>query len=136
MCAETLQDKWVGTPYLLHGRNRWGVDCVGLIHAMYDDVNVRFPGRDIPKSDTTDLLRILRSQFYVVRDELEAYDILLYRLEGTAILHAAVCVDKDRFVHILGPGRVKVAEVAEWQPQFIKAYRYRGAICQQQQQRP
>lgn len=34
---------WLGTPYVYGGESRWGVDCAGLVQAVYSNVGVYLP---------------------------------------------------------------------------------------------
>ena len=63
-------NKYIGTPFLLGGRDLAGIDCWGLVRAVYRDM-----GREVPDFDTEflsrpDILRQIRRGESVVADEI------------------------------------------------------------------
>lgn len=132
MCYNDLIAMWQDIPYRLGGRDRRGVDCVGIAYAIFGEAGIRLPGNRIPKTNVSDLLKLLRGEFAVVRGALEAYDFLLLRLSAGAVLHCGIYAGDDKFLHVMGFGGVKTETMSKWTPQLIKAYRYRGMTCQLQ----
>ncbi len=122
MC-DSLLNTWEGVAYRLHGRDRRGVDCVGIAYGIYAEKGIRLPGSRLPKTQVQDLLNLLRGEFTVVRDNMREYDFLLFRLSGGDVLHCGIHAGDDRFLHVMGPGGVKAESASRWRPQLIKAFR-------------
>ncbi len=83
-------DTWLGVPYRYGGTTRNGVDCSALAAEILDEVGVSLPrsvsqqrgvGQEIPL------------------DDVEAGDLVFFRLDSSRVNHVGVALDRARFVH-------------------------------------
>lgn len=132
MSDNPLIEQWQGTPYRPGGRDSRGVDCLGIVYAMFDSIGVRLPGSRIPKTNMAYLLSLLRKTFEAVRGDYKPFDFLIFRLNGGSVLHVGIYAGNDTFLHILGSGGVKAEPLSQWRAHFVKAYRYRRTLCREQ----
>jgi len=93
--AATVALDQVGVPYRYGGNSPRGFDCSGLVQYSYSRV-----GRALPR--TTSQLWSVTSD--VRRDDLQAGDILFFRIEGK-MSHVGLYVGNGRFVHAPSSGR-------------------------------
>jgi cell wall-associated NlpC family hydrolase len=93
--AATVALDQVGVPYRYGGNSPRGFDCSGLVQYSYSRV-----GRALPR--TTSQLWSVTSD--VPRDDLQAGDILFFRIEGK-MSHVGLYVGNGRFVHAPSSGR-------------------------------
>ena len=87
-----LATQWVGVTYLWGGRTELGVDCSGLVQAVYATVGVKLP-RD-------------SHQQYEADPDLgsdggapEPGDLVFFAPEGAAITHVAMSLGGSRIIH-------------------------------------
>lgn len=83
-------DRWEGAPYRYGGNSRYGVDCSGFVHAMFQETL----GIEVPRS--TELLSHAGPR--VSRRHLAAGDIIIFRIPGKS-LHAGIYVGNGQFIH-------------------------------------
>ena len=128
MCdSEQIKQRWIGVHHKAEGRDIHGIDCVGIIYAIYADQGINLPGRRLPKSRIDLFIDLLAANFEIAKEPYQFLDILLFRLEGrNELLHCGLYLAADEFIHIIGSQGVIVDTFAAWRPQFRKAYRLRG----------
>lgn len=119
---------WVGTPWVHQGRNRNGVDCVGLIlvaaHRLgLTTFDYRYYGR-APLGDT--LIRLC-DEHMLRKHVAEPGDVLLMRLSRYP-QHFAVLVEPGRIVHARGEtGRVVETQMpGSWWRRVVGVYTIPG----------
>jgi cell wall-associated NlpC family hydrolase len=83
-------DTWIGVPYRYGGTSRNGVDCSSLAVHLLEEVGVSLP-RSV--SEQRDVGR------RVERGEVEAGDLVFFRLQSSHVNHVGVALDDARFVH-------------------------------------
>lgn len=93
---------WVGVPWVHQGRNRNGVDCIGLIIASAHALGLtNFDTRTYGRAPLGDyLLRVCNEQMLRKRSA-DPGDVLLMRLSKFP-QHFAVLVEPGRIVHSRG----------------------------------
>jgi len=134
--SQTIKDKWLGVRQRINGRDTSGVDCVGLIYGIYDDLGIKLPGRHIQKTGDLPwverMLGLARPLFEAAKTPPALYDLLLFRLRGEQdVLHCGVSLGDDEFLHVFGNNGVQLENLSSWRPQLIRTLRLRGTICQQ-----
>lgn len=97
---------WVGVPWVHQGRNRAGIDCVGLVV-----LSARACGLDVPLladySRRPDFARVKRElmRFGTRAGYLSEGSVIIYRSSSSC--HMAIATDGDRVVQALSTaGRV------------------------------
>lgn len=87
--------EWLGVPYLWGGRTRWGVDCSGLIQAIY-----RLHGAAIPRDSYQQAN--CGEPIEPGRDfgALKAGDLVFFRAEDSEhIVHVAISLGGPEIIH-------------------------------------
>jgi cell wall-associated NlpC family hydrolase len=121
---------WIGVPWRHQGRNRHGVDCIGLVicsaHALgLTDFDFRAYGR-VPMDDL--LMRLCDEQMER-QHTAEIGDVLLMRLRRLP-QHFAVLVEPRRIVHARGEdGRVVETTLPDaWVRRIAGVYTVPGVV--------
>ena len=104
--------KWIGSPYKVGGSGRDGMDVLGLVRRMYQNV-----GRIEIKSGLEELSR---TGFAIPRDQLRPGDIVFFG-EEKKISSAGIYIGENRFVHAHPTLGVVYAQLSD--PQFSEKYR-------------
>lgn len=103
--------KWIGAPYKVGGQSREGMDAIGLIRRMYENVGrIRV---------TTDLEELSRTGLAMPRDQLRPGDVVFFgdpKIDG-----AGIYLGENRFVQASPTFGVAYARLDD--PQFAKTYR-------------
>ena len=83
--------EWMGVPYRYAGNTRRGVDCSGLVNAVFGKFGVTLPRR------ARDLFRKGRS---VNRQSLSPGDLVFFsNTAGKGITHVGIYLGHDSFIH-------------------------------------
>lgn len=122
--------EFLGVPFKFKGRDRRGVDCLGLVWAY-----LRYKGIHIPDTDGLPMKRD-RQADYVKRaidgllkccDSVESpqpNDIILMRLPG-GYTHMGVMVDQDNMLHVLKDRPSGVEPVLKYRRRVVAIFRPR-----------
>lgn len=107
---------WVGAPYLWGGRTPSGVDCSGLVQAVYRVHGVELPRDSVDQlaatSDATvEAAAGARHGSGPDPEALEPGDLLFFGASEAEVTHVAVAIGGGRIVHAAAP-RGAVAEDA------------------------
>lgn len=100
---------YVGIPFQLHGRDRSGIDCWGLVCLVYrESFGVDLPsfgdryGRELTQDERTHIAAIVRGESQTWRrveaGEERCGDVVLFRALGSDS-HLGVVVNGGRFLH-------------------------------------
>jgi cell wall-associated NlpC family hydrolase len=131
MIATTLR-RYLGIPWRLHGDDHDGADCWGLVRLIYREVlGVALPGYQdhYAAPDDDGVRRALdagRDAWFEV-DRPQPLDVVLFHGLGMP-LHAGVCADAGRFLHVRRGGTSHVERLAGvWLHRMEGVYRCRMA---------
>lgn len=112
----------VGTPYRYGGQNPGtGFDCSGLVYYAYQQA-----GYSIPRSSSAQY----SSARHVSLQELQAGDLLFFRVSPLKVSHVGIYIGNGDFVH--APSSGKTVEISRldnpyWRKRFITAGRIPGS---------
>lgn len=117
---EQIARQFLGIPYRHGGRDREGLDCVGLVHLFYQELGIKVPDTDGRPYSTDwykkDPERLLRGLLQVGRpvdlktEPLQPLDLVYFRMGG-AITHAGVMIDQHSFLHVLTRKTVQISSL-------------------------
>ncbi|NLW59979.1 MAG: C40 family peptidase [Firmicutes bacterium] len=107
---EQIARQFLGIPYRHGGRDRNGLDCLGLVHLFYQELGIKLPDND-GRPYTTDWYkkdpeRLLRGLLQVGRavdlkaEPLQPLDLVYFRMGG-AITHTGIMINQRAFLHVL-----------------------------------
>lgn len=116
--AASIAARQVGVPYRYGGDSPTGFDCSGLVHYSYHQA-----GKAVPRTTT----QLWKGTSAVTRDEIQAGDILFFRIEGK-MSHVGMYLGDDRFVHAPSSGKhVSIESLGSefYRSAFIRAGRPR-----------
>lgn len=130
--AEAARE-FLGIPYRHGGRDRKGLDCLGLAHLFYKKMGINLPagdGRpyttDWYKNDPERLRRGLERIGRAVdlkTEPLEPLDLVYFRIGG-AITHAGVMIDRHSFLHVMTGQKVRISPLTPaWKRRLQGAHR-------------
>ncbi len=113
--------RWQGTPYLLGGMSRSGIDCSGFVLRTFQS---QF-ALSLPRT-TADQHRIGRA---VSRDQLEAGDLVFFRT-GEKLRHVGIYVEQGLFLHASTSRGVMLSRLDNryWSSSYWKAKRLSAVL--------
>jgi len=120
---------YLGVRWHHQGRNRAGIDCIGLVIAVAHDLglstyDIKAYSR-VP--DGNKLRATMAEQMDALRSEPQAGDVLLFRFHRNP-LHTAIVTDDDGMVHAFANMRRVVEHRIDsvWRSRIVCAFGYRG----------
>ena len=107
---------YLGTPYRYGGATRSGVDCSGLVTAVYREFNIRLPRSSMDQSRAGDGVK---------KSNLKPADLVFFKTSGSRpISHVGIYIGDGKFIHASTSARkVRVDRLND---DYFKR-RYRGA---------
>ena len=108
----------IGVPYRFGGASPRGMDCSGLVHYAYRKIGVT-----VPRTVATQR----RHAFPVSLAELQAGDLLFFRLRGRRVSHVGIYIGDQQFVHAPRTGkRVSITRLSNeyWKKRLAGAGRF------------
>lgn len=120
---------WIGTPWLHQGRNRYGVDCIGLVLVTawalgLTDYDVKGYGR-VPDAD---FLRSECERLMVRVNEPQPGDVYLMRFKREP-QHLAIATERGLLHAYAGAGRVVETSLPpQWRERIVGVYAVPGVV--------
>jgi hypothetical protein len=113
----TAVDGWLGVPYRYGGTAKNGVDCSGLIVALYKEAF----GISLPRN-TTGMVKTMSS---VNENLLQCGDVLFFTIKEKKVSHAGMYLADRKFVHASSSQGVRVASLDDvyWKKYYAGAAR-------------
>lgn len=117
----SLSLEFLKTPYAYGGTNKSGVDCSGLVFAVFTEL-----GKKIPRSSYQ------QAEFFkeIEKDELKTGDIIYFKVNSKNIDHTGIVVElkaekEIMFIHASSSQGVRIDNLYAkyWLPKFVKACR-------------
>lgn len=109
---------WLGTPHMMGGMSRGGIDCSGLVVRLYADLfDMRLP------RTTRDLMRVGRA---VASTNLSAGDLVFFR-PIAKYRHVGIYLNHGEFVHASTTHGVMISRMDEvfWRGCYLTGRRVR-----------
>jgi cell wall-associated NlpC family hydrolase len=134
MTEQDIITRYLGVPYKHQGRDLSGIDCYGLVIAIYADLGIKL--FDIEEDYTPDWSWKNKNYFLenAHKDWQEVHmaqilDVATFKNGKDVMNHAGIMLDGDRFISACKMG-VVVCRVSapKWQKRFCGFYRYKGLI--------
>lgn len=111
--------KWLGVPYSYGGNSRKGVDCSGLVVAVYRDA----ASLKLPRS-SADQHRYCRD---ISRKDLEAGDLVFFKGSSKGkVSHVGIYIGDNKMIHASSSRGVIVSDLAE--KYYISHYHASGRV--------
>ncbi len=110
--------KYVGIPYRHDGRDKGGLDCLGVIYCVLSDFSIEIPdgdGREICQEwyqeEPGRFLKGLVEVGEEAKLPLQPLDIVYFEMIDNVVTHGGVMVDESRFIHILEGRTVSITRL-------------------------
>lgn len=108
--------EWINKPYKFGGTTKRGIDCSAFARELYRKVMNKY----LPRNS--------RQQFryvkHIGKDELQAGDLVFFKIKTKSISHVGVYLEDDKFIQSSNQG-VNIASLEHpyWKKYFYKAGR-------------
>lgn len=126
--------EYVGIPFEHNGRDKSGIDCLGLIKLYLDDHGLDIPGtddraiaQDWHKREPSRFLQGLREYMVEVSGRPQKFDVLLFKVKGK-LRHTGVMISRNRFLHIRKGQRSSTERLARWKNHLEHVFRHEEKI--------
>ena len=125
-----MLNQYIGIPYVFHGEDRQGVDCLGIIKLYYKEVlKIALPDYFYIHGSAKESCHLTietgenDGKWEPVTD-LQYGDVLIFRL-GRYPAHVGMYLGDNEFLHCL-EGRHSCIEILDnWKERFLRAYRWK-----------
>ena len=134
MTEQDIIKRYLGVPYQHQGRSMQGLDCYGLIIAIYADLGIKL--FDIEEEYTPEWSWQNKNYFlenaYKDWEEVSKarlFDVVTFKNGKGVMNHAVVMLDGNRFINSCKAGTV-VCRLSDqiWQKRFYGFYRQKGVV--------
>ncbi|HHF4737773.1 TPA: NlpC/P60 family protein [Haemophilus influenzae] len=107
------QHEWDGTPYVLGGVSRRGVDCSGFVQkTFFDRFNLRLPRSTVEQANYGKHVR---------KEDIQTGDLIFFKTgRGPNGYHVGIYVKEDKFLHASTRGGVVYSSMNN--PYWSKAF--------------
>jgi hypothetical protein len=111
-------ENWLGTPYKYGGSTKKGIDCSGLICALYKETW----GLTLPRN-TSDMAKKLST---TAKHDLRCGDVIFFTIKEKKVSHAGMYIADGKFVHASSTQGVRIANLSDayWQKYYAGAVRH------------
>jgi cell wall-associated NlpC family hydrolase len=127
-------DQYIGVPHALHGTDRHGCDCWGLVRLVFlVQHNIDLPsyqGASTSRAEIAEMHRLVAGErdsgpWQPVEGEYLPFDVLVFR-RGRFNAHVAIVVDNRLMLHIAEDdcARLENYQVSRWASRRTGAYRH------------
>ncbi len=126
--------KYIGIPFVLHGRNASGLDCWGLVRLIYlEQLGIELPNYDVQTTNPRDVgpvftSRIANELWEQVDGLKAAMDVVLFRVGGYPS-HVGIIVDSKTgtFIHVFEGNSVLIDRLSSpaWKNRIMGIFRCR-----------
>lgn len=104
-------DEWLGTPYKYGGTTKKGVDCSGLVNAVYLAVyDVKLP------RTSKDIYAFCK---HIKMEDLQEGDLIFFNYNGKGISHVGIYLDNGKYVHASSQKGVMISDIHS---AYVKKY--------------
>ncbi|NLW56739.1 MAG: C40 family peptidase [Firmicutes bacterium] len=127
-----LAQDLLGIPYRHGGRDKEGIDCLGLLCLFYKKLGINLPDHDGQeysldwyKKDPERFWRGLQQvgeEVSLATEPLKPLDLVYFKIGG-AITHAAVMLDEHSFLHVMSGQRVHITRLTRAWKRRLKGAR-------------
>ena len=126
--------KYLPVPFKHQGRDMQGLDCYGLVIAIYADLGIKL--FDIEEDYSVDWSFKGKNIFlenaykdFIEIDKPVLYDLVAFKSKNGVMNHLGIMLDENRFINACKAG-VVVCRVNEgiWIKRFAGFYRHKGLI--------
>ena len=125
-------ERYIGIPYREMGRDKFGLDCWGLVYLVYkDELNIQLPDYVSDYSSPEELREIgsliaqeKQSDWHRIdATDIRPFDVALFR-RGRFDAHVGVMVDSTRMLHMARGQRavIEVLDRTSWKPRLQGYY--------------
>ena len=124
---DAIVKKYLGIPYKNHGRDLAGLDCWGLVLAIYKDYGIEL--FDLENYDQEWARRggnLILDNYYENWKKVIQYqagDLMFIRYPKDVVSHTGIYLDRGLFLHATRNG-VVVSRVNEWKDRIHGFYRW------------
>jgi len=132
MTEQDIIKKYLGFSYKHQGRDMRGLDCYGLIIAIYADLGIKL--FDIEEEYDSDwswknknyFLENAHKDWEEVKKP-KLFDVITFKNGKGVMNHAGVMLDENRFINSCKAGTVVCRSSDDvWQKRFAGFYRHKG----------
>ena len=119
---DSVVKSWIGVPYRYGGTSKSGVDCSGLVSAIYKEAFQI----NLPRS-TTELLSIIQ---VIEENSLQPGDLVFYEIEKEKEFHVGIYLGNGKFVHASSIRGVMISNMEEayFRQRFYKAGKIKNTL--------
>jgi cell wall-associated NlpC family hydrolase len=131
-------NSFIGIPYKFRGRDKTGIDCLGLVWLYLKERGIFIPDTDglpmVEEAQTDYLERVLRSLDKVAArvDTPQSDDIVIMRLPG-GYTHLGVMTDNYNMLHVLLDRPSALVPVRKYRSRIVAIFRperRRGSVLE------
>lgn len=112
------QHEWAGTPYVLGGRGRKGVDCSGFVQTtFFDRFGIKLPRQTKEQANYGQ---------YIEKEDIQTGDLVFFKTgRGPNGYHVGIYVKEDKFLHASTKGGVVYSSLNSdyWRKTYWQARR-------------